>query len=51
MTRFLIITEFGIRECEVDDFEGAVQEAYNDHTGYDHVFAIVRANSGGKEEQ
>ena len=44
MTKFLIITKYGIRECEAEDFEDALHQAYNNHTGYDDVFAIVRAD-------
>ena len=44
MEKFLIITKWGIRECEAEDFEDAVQQAYNNHTRYDDVFAIVRAD-------
>ena len=42
MAKFLIITRYGIKECEAEDFEHAVCSAYDDHTKYEDVFAIVR---------
>ena len=44
MTKFLIITKYGIRECEAEDFEDALHQAYDNHTKYNDVFAIVRAS-------
>ena len=40
--KFLIITRYGSRVIEAEDFERASNEAYDDHTGYRDVEAIVK---------
>ena len=40
--KFLIITRFGSTIIEADDFDKAVDNAYDDHTGYRDVKAIVK---------
>lgn len=44
--RFLILTTYGIRETEAEDFETAADDAYDTHTGYKNVLAIVKAEEG-----
>ena len=41
MKKFLIITTYGKRIIECEDFYKAVEEAYDDHTGYEDVVAII----------
>lgn len=38
---FLIITKYGSYKVHVADFEEAVYQAYNIHTGYADVIAII----------
>ena len=40
--KFIILTKYGSYIVECEDFEAAVYKAYNNHTGYDDVMAIVR---------
>lgn len=40
--KFLIITRFGSTIIEAEDFEKAAEYAYDDHTGYRDVEAIVK---------
>lgn len=40
--KFLILTCYGSYEIEAEDFEDAVRQAYNNHTGYADVMAIVK---------
>lgn len=40
--KYIIITTYGQRIIEAEDFEAAVQEAYDDHTHYWGVQAIVQ---------
>ena len=42
MEKFIVITKYDAYITEAIDFEDAVVEAYNNHTGYDDVQAIVR---------
>ena len=39
---FIILTKYGSYIIECENFEEAVYKAYNNHTGYDNVMAIVR---------
>lgn len=41
--KFLIITAHGVHEIEAEDFAAAADQAYDDHTGYNDVYAIVKA--------
>lgn len=41
--KFLILTTYGVREIEAEDFLEATDMACDDHTKYDHVLAIVKA--------
>ena len=41
--KFLIITSLGVREIESEDFAAAADQAYDNHTGYSDVYAIVKA--------
>ena len=41
--KFLIITAHGVHEIEAEDFATAADQAYDDHTGYTDVYAIVKA--------
>lgn len=43
--KFLIITEYDRRQIDAEDFEDAVSQAYNYHTGYDNVIAIIKIES------
>lgn len=40
--KFIIITTNGTRIIEADDFDEATDEAYDSHTGYRDVQAIVK---------
>lgn len=40
--KFLIISRNGSKIIEAEDFEKAVYQACDDHTGYDYVWAIVK---------
>ena len=40
--KFLILEKYGSRTIEAEDFDDAVQEAYDTHTGYKDVMAIVK---------
>lgn len=40
--KFIIITTNGTRIIEADDFDEAADEAYDSHTGYRDVQAIVK---------
>mgnify|MGYP003313085329 CR=1 FL=1 len=42
MEKFLIIEKDGQYVVEAEDLEDAVQETYNNHTGYRDVQAVVR---------
>jgi len=43
--RYLVITKFGQYQIEADDFDDAVQQAYDNHTGYRDVVAIIKIES------
>ena len=40
--KFIIITNYGSRIIEAEDFAQAADETYDDHTGYRDVQAIVK---------
>ena len=40
--KYIIITKYGSYTVEAEDFEQAVEEACDDHTGYRDVQAIVK---------
>ena len=40
--KFLIITKFGENVIEAEDFAQAADNAYDDHTGYRDVMAIIK---------
>ena len=40
--KYLIIATWGQRIIEAEDLEDAVRKAYEDHTGYDNVQAIIK---------
>ena len=40
--KFLIITTYGRYTVEAEDIEAALSEAYDSHTGYKNIQAIVR---------
>lgn len=40
--KFLIITTYGSRIIEAEDFDEAAESAYDNHTGYRDVEAIVK---------
>lgn len=40
--KYIIITKYGQRIIEAEDFEVAVREAYDDHTQYREVQAIIQ---------
>ena len=40
--KFLIITTYGRYTVDTEDIEAALNEAYDNHTGYKNVQAIVR---------
>ena len=42
--KFLILTTHGQIQVEAEDFDDAVSQAYDDHTGYDNVMAIVKVD-------
>lgn len=42
--KFLIITSHGVHEIEAEDFAAAADQAYDDHTGYKDVYAIVKVD-------
>ena len=41
--KFLILTKYGSREIEAEDFDEAVSESYDNHIGWNHIMAIVKA--------
>lgn len=41
--KFLIIEKFGTYFVEAEDIEEAVSKAYDSHTGYEYVMAVVKA--------
>lgn len=40
--KFLIVTHFGSKVIDAEDFAEAVEKVYDNHTGYEHVEAIVK---------
>ena len=40
--KFLIIEKYGPYTVEAEDLEAAVQQAWNNHTGYDDVYGVGR---------
>lgn len=40
--KFIIITKYGSYIIDADDFDQAVEKAYDNHTGYRDVEAIVK---------
>ena len=40
--KFLIIEKYGGYTVDAEDFEEAVSNAYDNHTGYKNVYAIVK---------
>ena len=40
--KFLILTNYGSRIIEAEDFDDAVDNACDNHTGYDDVNAIIK---------
>ena len=40
--KYIIVKIYGSSVVDVEDLEAAVSEAYNNHTGYDDVLAIVK---------
>ena len=41
--KFVVIQKYGAYIVDAEDIEAAVQDAWNNHTGYDDVYAVVRA--------
>ena len=40
--KFLIVTHYGSYVIEAEDFAQAADHAYDDHSGYAHVEAIIK---------
>ena len=40
--KYLILTKYSQYQIEAEDFEDAVHQVYNHHTGYDDVMAIIK---------
>ena len=47
--KFLIIEKYGGYTVDAEDFEEAVGEAYDNHTGYKNVYAIVKIEEDNDE--
>lgn len=43
--QYLVITKFGQYQIDADDFDDAVQQAYDNNTGYRDVVAIIKIES------
>ena len=42
--KFVIITDNGQYTTDAEDMEAALESAWNNHTGYDDIQAIVRVD-------
>lgn len=43
--QYLVITKFGQYQIDADDFDDAVQQAYDTNIGYRDVVAIIKIES------
>lgn len=39
--KFIVIEKYGSRIVEAEDISEAVEQAYNNHYGFDHILGIV----------
>lgn len=42
--KFMIITTYGTNIIESEDLSTAVDEAYDNHTGYDDVVGVIKVD-------